>query len=184
MKKSFNIELPQDFDEYGALQCWYFTPILLTPAQENVVRKLIGKKSNANIIFDIFTDTFDSRFANVPFSSAYYNAGRKERLTINGLCGVHIIEKDGHIIPFTVRFAICDGYVVQYSYSKHDYVIRPCIGLETDGPLSINTDDNVHFIPVGYEGMPDYFWSSAEANKVAAYLEKIYPVGGRHGKEE
>ena len=184
MKKSFNIELPQDFDEYGALQCWYFTPILLTPAQENVVRKLIGKKSNANIIFDIFTDTFDSRFANVPFSSAYYNAGRKERLTINGLCGVHIIEKDGHIIPFTVRFAICDGYVVQYSYSKHDYVIRPCIGLETDGPLSINTDDNVHFIFVVYEGMPDYFWFSAAAIKVAAYLEKIYPVGGRHGKEE
>ena len=184
MKKSFNIELPQDFDEYGAFQCWYFTPILLTPAQENVVRKLIGKKSNANIIFDIFTDTFDSRFANVPFSSAYYNAGRKERLTINGLCGVHIIEKDGHIIPFTVRFAICDGYVVQYSYSKHDYVIRPCIGLETDGPLSINTDDNVHFIPVGYEGMPDYFWSSADACKVAAYLEKTYPVGGRHGKEK
>ena len=56
MKKSFNIELPQDFDEYGALQCWYFTPILLTPAQENVVRELVGKKSGASIIFDVFTE--------------------------------------------------------------------------------------------------------------------------------
>lgn len=43
MKKSFNIELPQDFDEYGVLQCWYFAPILLTPTQENVVRELVGK---------------------------------------------------------------------------------------------------------------------------------------------
>ena len=42
----------------------------------------------------------------------------------------------------------------------------------------------MHFIPVGYEGMPDYFWSFEEANKVADYLEKIYPVGGRDGKEE
>ena len=184
MKKSFNIELPQDFDEYGVLQCWYFAPILLTPTQENVVRELVGKKSYANIIFDIFTDSFDSQFANVPFSSTYYNAGRKERLTINRIYGVHIIEKDGHIIPFKVNSALCDGYVVQYSYSKHDYIIRPCIGRETDAPLSINTDDNVHFIPVGYESMPDYFWSSAEANKVADYLEKIYPVGGCHGKEE
>ena len=184
MKKSFNLELPQDFDEYGVLQCWYFAPILLTFTQENVVRELIGKKSNANIIFDIFTDTLDPRIAVVPFGSTFYSSGRKERLTINGLCGVHIIEKDGHIIPFIVRVAICDGYVVQYSYSKRDYIIRPCISRETDAPLSINTDDNVHFIPVGYEGMPDYFWSSAEACKVAAYLEKIYPVGGRHGKEE
>ena len=184
MKKSFNLELPQDFDEYGIFQCWYFSPILLTPTQENVIRELIGEKSNANIIFDIFTDILDSRFATVPFSSTFYSSGRKERLTINGLYGVHIIEKDGRIIPFRVDFALCDGYVVQYSCSKHDYVIRPCIGLETDAPLSINTDDNVHFIPVGYEDMPDYFWSSEEANKVASYLEKIYPVGGRHGKEE
>ena len=184
MKKSFNIELPQDFDEYGIFQCWYFSPILLTPTQENVVRGLIGEKSNANIIFDIFTDITDSRYANVPFSSTFYSAGRKERLTINGLYGVHIIEKDGHIIPFTIRNAICDGYVIQYSCSKHDYIIRPCVSLETDAPLSIKTDDNVHFIPVGYEGMPDYFWSPEEANKVAAYLEKICPVGGRHGKEK
>lgn len=184
MKKSFNIELPQDFDEYGVLQCWYFAPILLTFTQENVVRELIGKKSNANIIFDIFTDTLDPRIAVVPFGSTFYSPGRKERLTINGLYNIHIIEKDGDIIPFRIGTAICDGYVVQYSYSKHDYIIRPCIGLETDVSLSINTDDNVHFIPVGYEGMPDYFWSFAEANKVAAYLEKIYPVGGRHEKEK
>ena len=184
MKKSFNIELPQDFNEYGALQCWYFAPILLTSTQENMVRELAGKKSNANIIFDIFTDTLDPRIAVVPFGSTFYSSGRKERLTINGLCGVHIIEKEGRIIPFMVRFAICDGYVVQYSCFKHDYIVRPCIGLETDAPLSIGTDDNVHFIPIGYEDMPDYFWSSAEATKVAAYLEKIYPVGGRHGKEK
>lgn len=184
MKKSFNIELPQDFNEYGALQCWYFAPIPLTSTQENVVRELIGKKSNANIIFDIFADTLDPRTAVVPFGSTFYSWDRKERLTINGLHGVHIIEKDGGIIPFRIGTAICDGYVVQYSYSKHDYIIRPCIGLETDVSLSINTDDNVHFIPVGYEGMPDYFWSFAEANKVASYLEKIYPVGGRHGKEK
>ena len=83
MKKSFNIELPQDFNEYGVLQCWYFAPIRLTPTQENVVRELVGEKSNTNIIFDIFSNALDPRFAIVPFNSTYYSAGRKERLTIS-----------------------------------------------------------------------------------------------------